>query len=595
MNVDSVFDIIVVGAGPAGLSCGIHAAEKGLKVLVLERAEAIGDKNSSGCALSPKCWRDFLFMSRLIDEVPHRATTLATMHFIDDQRRETSSISYSASKRFAAYQAAKDFLTMNVYRKDLDTWLEKLAREKGAIIKTSATVTAIKPAAEKVDGTIPCKDVEVNESVHYFAPLIIGSDGVFSQVCKSEGLQEKWRNNDLALMVTIDYQAAPSRIDEFYGDATLHYFYGANFPIGYVFFNHDGFHVGLGHYISWFTSHKISPSRVLEEFLSTPSVQRIIKIVEGKPREFQAHCVPFVSSPRQTHGDGFLVLGDAAGLICPLEAEGVYYAMVAGKSAAEVAVEARAARDYSYTRLSKYGRLIKDGPIGREFISGEMWKEFIDTVPFNVGASGWVNQLLPDALFAALNVSEPHSETVDKRAHERGMVLARIIYPKVKKIASKPLVSVLDEFLMHYLDKLNISVLMKPLLESTRGMREKIIQQVLDDWLSAKKTSENIEPALQPLSERLPQQIHVDLRAITHVKKSSRPIITHVEHRCTNCGSCTMICPEGLWHNENGHVSLERDHESWCTECGGCFQACPASAILMQLPLHGEGVKYMQG
>src|SRR5271157_3012744 len=117
MVEDSVFDVIIVGAGPGGLSCAMHAAGKGLKVLVLERADALGDKNASGCAMSPKNWRDFPFMSRLFDEIPHRKAKNAAMHFIDAERRETSSISYSPSKRFATYPEAKEFLAVNVYRK----------------------------------------------------------------------------------------------------------------------------------------------------------------------------------------------------------------------------------------------------------------------------------------------------------------------------------------------------------------------------------------------------------------------------------------------------------------------------------------------
>jgi flavin-dependent dehydrogenase len=59
--------------------------------------------------------------------------------------------------------------------------------------------------------------------------------------------------------------------------------------------------------------------------------------VEGHPREFQAHLLPFVKEPVRTYSrDGVLLIGDAAGFPCPLEAEGIYYAMLSGKIAVEI-------------------------------------------------------------------------------------------------------------------------------------------------------------------------------------------------------------------------------------------------------------------
>lgn len=595
MHPEDIYDMIVVGGGPGGLSCAMHAAKKGLKVLVLERGEAIGDKNASGCALSPKCWRDFPFMDQLFKEVPHRLGKVAAMHFIDENRVETSSISYSASKRFAPYPVASQFLTVNVYRSDLDAWLGKLARDAGATIKTASLVTGISKVADGSAESIKLKKVDVNESRSYYAPAVVGADGAFSIVSRSAGIQARWRNEDISIMVTVDFEADPARIDEFFGNDSLHYFYGANFPIGYVFFNRDGFHVGLGHYIKWFLDQKVSPVTVLEEFLATPAVQRVIKIAGGKPREFQAHVLPFLAKTSRLHGDGYLVLGDAAGLICPLEAEGVYYAMIAGKIAADVVAEAKASNDFSDTSMSRFGRLVRDSPIGKEFTMGEVWKDFIDTVPFNVEASPWLVQLLPDTLYSAMNVAEPHAETIEARARERALVLARLVYPRIKRVIAKPAVAILDEFLTHYIDKLNLSLIMKPLLESTRGMRERVIQQVLDDWLGKRLHEPASRESLPDLSDRVGHAPALNVRALIHVKPSSRPVIVHITHRCTSCGRCAMICPAKLWIIKDNKVSIENGHENWCLECGSCSQACPSSAIGMSYPMRGEGVVYKHG
>jgi ferredoxin len=82
---------------------------------------------------------------------------------------------------------------------------------------------------------------------------------------------------------------------------------------------------------------------------------------------------------------------------------------------------------------------------------------------------------------------------------------------------------------------------------------------------------------------------------LIHIKPSSRPVITHIDHRCTSCGRCVIICPARLWAVKNDHVVLEPAHVNWCTECGSCLQACPASAIDFKYPINGEGVKYYHG
>jgi len=55
------YDIVVVGGGPGGSLAAKTAAEKGLKVLVIERGKEIGDKIVSGAGVFPKMFRDFPF------------------------------------------------------------------------------------------------------------------------------------------------------------------------------------------------------------------------------------------------------------------------------------------------------------------------------------------------------------------------------------------------------------------------------------------------------------------------------------------------------------------------------------------------------
>ncbi|MHA1370072.1 MAG: FAD-dependent oxidoreductase, partial [Promethearchaeota archaeon] len=546
MDDKELYDLIIVGGGPGGLSCAIHAAKLGMQVLVLERGSEIGDKNASGCALSPKCWRDLPLMEDFLQDVPHRVGKVAAMHFIDEHREELGSFSASVSKRFASYDAARQFLTINVYRRDLDQWLAGKAVENNAIIKTGSLVTRIRFSKDRDERGFLIHEVEVNHEVKYHAPLVIGADGVFSIVCREAGIREKWSNDDLALLITLDFESSREKIDEFIGGASLHYYYGANFPIGYVFFTVDGFHVGLGHYINWFIKEGIAPIACLEEFISVPAIQRVMKILDAKPREFQAHCVPFVEKPYPLHGDGYMILGDAAGLICPLEAEGVYYAMLAGKIAAEIAHDAKIKVDYSSQFLKRYDLAIEKSPIGEEFRYGKKWKRFIDMGPFNLDISNFLVNLPSDLMFTALNVAEPHSETIEKHAHGRIIELLRLLYPKLKNIAEPVLVSLLDEFLCYYFDKLKLTSFLNPIIKSTKSMRQKIIEYVLDDWLGDDIGYGEPEKNQTRLGDRISRISRLNLRRFVHVEmkhNGEQQMITHDKSRCINCARCALICP----------------------------------------------------
>lgn len=55
--IEERFDAIVVGAGMGGNAAALTMAERGLKVLQLERGEYSGSKNVQGAILVPICWR----------------------------------------------------------------------------------------------------------------------------------------------------------------------------------------------------------------------------------------------------------------------------------------------------------------------------------------------------------------------------------------------------------------------------------------------------------------------------------------------------------------------------------------------------------
>ena len=58
--------------------------------------------------------------------------------------------------------------------------------------------------------------------------------------------------------------------------------------------------------------------------------------------------------------------------------------------------------------------------------------------------------------------------------------------------------------------------------------------------------------------------------------QSSVPQLFFAQSRCTGCGRCTVVCPEGVHHQEGSLHMLERES---CTGCGTCAEACPSGAL----------------
>jgi flavin-dependent dehydrogenase len=55
----SRYDVAIAGGGPGGAYAAKTAGELGLKTVFFERGRKAGEKNSSGCGLGQRWWRDF--------------------------------------------------------------------------------------------------------------------------------------------------------------------------------------------------------------------------------------------------------------------------------------------------------------------------------------------------------------------------------------------------------------------------------------------------------------------------------------------------------------------------------------------------------
>ena len=148
------YDIVVIGAGPAGLACGQAAAGNGLKVLVVERSRTIGKKVCAGGVT----WNG------LIKKIPGYVA-----------EREFSG-QYIYSKFQRAEVVSKTPIIATVNRVKLGLYMADMAIKSGAEIRTSSLVRNIAP---KEISVLNRRSGQI-ERIHY--RYLVGADGSSSIV-----------------------------------------------------------------------------------------------------------------------------------------------------------------------------------------------------------------------------------------------------------------------------------------------------------------------------------------------------------------------------------------------------------------------------
>jgi len=424
------YDVIVVGGGPGGSIAGKVAAENGLKTIVFERGRAPGEKNASGVGLTPKIWRDFPNIMKEMDLPSTRTARMCVAHLCDETGEIISEFSWTPSK-LNTYKEAREFMVKMVYRSQFDKWLSTYTTNAGAELKTSTLIIdVLRDDKGKIIGVI-------DEKGEKYEGIVIGADGAVSTIARKSGLRAKFGPFQTTTLVNYDFSAPAEKIDEIIGDAALHTWFSPLYPGVYNFFKKDGFHIGLG---QWFGKVDKSPRVYLEACIKSPPVQKLIKRLNAKPREFHAHQLPWLQYPMNTYGHNVMLIGDAAGFPCPLEAEGIWHAMYSGRLAALNAKDAIENSDVSINQMKKYENAWVDSPLGEEFSAGKEFQEFWSGLPFNTEKIGVLNDLMND-VFNLFTGSVSHlemSQMFVKKLRDEGPdifpLLRKYMFPYIGRV-----------------------------------------------------------------------------------------------------------------------------------------------------------------
>jgi len=316
------YDVIVVGAGPAGLSAAFVAAQAGAKVAVLEKSKEIGYPiHTSGGS-----WIDEL---KSLD-IPDRF-----MHPI----REGFFISTGASATFRFENPPSCVLDI----RGLYQYLAELASHHGAEIYVNANVSEPHFQQEKITGV---KARVLGREVFFRAPLVIDASGAVAVIARKIGLSAGFKRVGVGAEYDLYAPDWPSdRVAFLLGSQFAPAGYAWVFPCG-----NQRVRLGVG-LIHPETS--ADPKHHLETILSN---QQLFDgaLVRVSRIEYHTGIIPSEPFLKNTVSDGVMVVGDAGGLISTMLGEGIRFAIAIGRLAGLVAGEAVQNQRFDKKFLSKF-------------------------------------------------------------------------------------------------------------------------------------------------------------------------------------------------------------------------------------------------
>jgi digeranylgeranylglycerophospholipid reductase len=315
MNTD--YDIIVVGAGPAGSTAARYAAAGGAKVLMLEKDRDVGYPVRCGEAVSHEG------VAQFIQPDPKWIASTVTKFRL---------IAPNGSSVLPKLDGGGYVLERRIF----DYELAKLAADAGAEVITKAYVYDLLRENGVITGVrVLIKD----QKTDIRCKIVIAADGVESRVGKWAGMDTTCHIKDMescAQMTLSGIEVEEDVLDFYFGDQVSPGGYLWVFPKGKNTAN-----VGLG--LSVDEAKKKSAIRFLHEFVERkyPKAAMLTHIAGG---------VPCAKTNPEIVKENVILVGDAAHQVNPVSGGGIISGMIGGMIGGQVAAEALKSGDMKHLR-----------------------------------------------------------------------------------------------------------------------------------------------------------------------------------------------------------------------------------------------------
>ncbi len=321
--MSELFDLIIVGAGPAGLTLALNLAETGMKIGILEK-DIFPRKKICGDALSGKVLN---ILKRLPEPAYHN-------FLLEVPKIPSQGICFTAPNGlkldlpfYSSGESQKEAAGFICPREEFDHFLLKQVKRYPNIkvfegIKVTNVTTNEKNASIQTD------------KGQFLSKVVVGADGVHSKV-RSLLSSRKISKTHFCLGIRQYYE----QVKDLHQDNFIELIFLKELLPGYlwIFPGPDGrSNVGLGMLQSQVSRKKINVSLLLHHLLSTHPLLKSrfsSAIPIGKA---EAHSLPLGPLNMPLSGNRFLLTGDAAFLVDPFSGEGIGNAMASAEVAARI-------------------------------------------------------------------------------------------------------------------------------------------------------------------------------------------------------------------------------------------------------------------
>ena len=349
MSLSAQWDVLVIGAGPAGTAAAAVLSERGHRVLVLEREKF--PRYHIGESLLPFTFYPLQRLGLVEKMRNSRFVKKYSVQFVSPSGKASQPFYFST--RYSEDVAQ----TWQVLRSEFDQMLVDDARAKGATIVEGVTVTQLLRDGERVTG-VRVK-LEDGSTTDYRAPITLDCSGKESFAA----VRNQWRVRDPKLnkVAVWTYYKGAMRDPGIDAGATTVAFVPEKGWFWYIPQHDDMVSVGVvaeGKYLArdgvkdpgeifrreieqnlWIKEH-LAPGKQVGPYYVT--------------NEFSFHS-------KYCGSEGLLLVGDALSFLDPVFSSGLMLALKSGVMAGDAVHEALLARDFSPSRFADYARKLRHG------------------------------------------------------------------------------------------------------------------------------------------------------------------------------------------------------------------------------------------
>ncbi|MDQ3103880.1 MAG: geranylgeranyl reductase family protein [Actinomycetota bacterium] len=368
----STADVIVVGAGPGGSATAAHLAQAGVDVLVLEKT-AFPREKVCGDGLTPRATRALLRIGIDLDG-PGWIRNQGLRVLAGGHRLE---LPWPALADYPAYGLVRT-------REDFDEILARHAQKAGARLmeRTAVTGPMLDDSGRVVGVTARTVDEhgrKTGDEQRLSAQVVVAADGNSARLPLSLGLQ---RRLDRPMGVAVRTYFDSPRHDDDWLESHLELWDGPwdaegskMLPgYGWIFGVGDGTcNVGVGILDTSAAFQHVDYKDLLQRWLDqTPEEWGFRE--QHRTRPIRGAALPMAFNRKPHYARGLLLVGDAGGMVNPMNGEGIAYALESGELAAETITQAlgrpnadreRVLRAYPEALAARYGGYFT---LGRGFV-----------------------------------------------------------------------------------------------------------------------------------------------------------------------------------------------------------------------------------